>query len=151
VSVRAVAQRVTRCTVRAGGRTVGEIGRGLLVYVGVARDDTASDVSALVDKVCNLRVFPDATGTMNRSVAEEGLAVLAVSQFTLLGDARRGRRPSYSEAAPPEAARALYDRFLELTAARGVRVAAGAFQEHMEVDYLNDGPVTILIDTRKVF
>jgi D-aminoacyl-tRNA deacylase len=149
--VRAVAQRVSRCSVRVAGRTVGEIGRGLLVYLGVARGDTDADVAAMVEKVCNLRVFPDAAGTMNRSLAEEGHALLAVSQFTLLGDVRRGRRPSYSDAAPPEAARGHYARFLELVASRGIVVAAGVFQEQMEVDYVNDGPVTILIDTCKTF
>jgi len=137
--------------VRVGGLTVGEIGAGLLVYLGVGKDDGEEDLAAMADKVANLRIFPDGQGKMNRSVLDEGGAVLVVSQFTLYGDARKGRRPSYSSAAPPEAARALYARFLELLSARGLVVQAGVFQEIMEVDSVNDGPVTILLDTARSF
>lgn len=149
--MRAVVQRVSRCAVRVCGHTVGEIGPGLLVYLGVGREDGQEDLSAMADKVANLRVFPDAEGRMNGSVLEHGKAVLVVSQFTLFGDARRGRRPSYSDAAAPESARPLYEQFLGLLGALGLTVQSGRFQEVMEVDSINDGPVTILIDTARTF
>jgi D-aminoacyl-tRNA deacylase len=149
--VRAVVQRVARCSVRVAGRTVGEIGAGLLVYLGVGLEDGEREADAMADKIANLRIFPDGDGTMNRSAKEEGKAVLAVSQFTLYGDARKGRRPSYSKAAAPEAARPLYERFLRALAELGLPPQSGAFQEIMEVDYVNDGPVTILIDSDRAF
>lgn len=149
--MRAVVQRVSRCVVRVSGSTVGEIASGLLVLLAVGRDDAEADLAAMADKVCNLRIFCDESGKMNRSVAEEGGALLVVSQFTLYGDARRGRRPSYSEAAEPAKARALYERFLELVRSRGLAVASGRFQEAMEVELVNDGPVTILLDTARAF
>ena len=149
--MRAVLQRVTRASVRAGGETVGEIGPGLVVLLGVARDDEESDALYLVEKVLNLRVFEDAEGRMNLSLAEAGGALLAVSQFTLYGDARKGRRPSWFDAAPPELARPLYEFFVKEARARGARVETGSFQAMMEVELVNDGPVTILADSRKQF
>jgi D-aminoacyl-tRNA deacylase len=149
--MRAVLQRVTRASVRVEGRTVGEIGAGLVVLLGVARDDRESDALYLVEKVLNLRVFEDAGGRMNLSLAEAGGALLAVSQFTLYGDARKGRRPSWFDAAPPELARPLYEFFVAEARARGARVETGSFQAMMEVELVNDGPVTILLDSRKLF
>jgi D-tyrosyl-tRNA(Tyr) deacylase len=149
--MRAVLQRVTRACVRVGGQTVGEIGPGLVVLLGVARDDAERDVLYLVEKVINLRVFDDAEGRMNLSIAESGGALLAVSQFTLCGDVRKGRRPSWFEAAAPELARPLYDLFVAEARARGARVETGSFRAMMEVELVNDGPVTILLDSRKVF
>ena len=149
--MRAVLQRVTRASVRVGGETVGEIGPGLLVLLGVARDDAEADALYLVEKVLNLRVFEDAEGRMNLSLAEAGGALLAVSQFTLYGDARKGRRPSWFDAAPPELARTLYEFFVAEARARGARVETGSFQAMMEVELVNDGPVTILLDSRKLF
>lgn len=149
--MRAVAQRVTGASVRIAGRTVGEIDAGLVVLVGVAREDTAADAEYMADKVVNLRVFEDEQGKMNRSLLETGGAVLAVSQFTLYGDARRGRRPSYVEAAEPEKANSIYERFVKQVRAHGVRVETGVFQAMMDVELVNSGPVTILLDSRKAF
>ncbi len=149
--MRAVLQRVTRAAVRVEGATVGEIGRGLLVLLGVARDDTDADARYLVEKVLSLRVFEDAEGRMNLSLAETDGALLVVSQFTLYGDARKGRRPSWSGAAAPERAEALYEYFVAKARARGARVETGSFRRMMEVELVNDGPVTILLDSRKLF
>ncbi|HWS86018.1 MAG TPA: D-aminoacyl-tRNA deacylase [Pyrinomonadaceae bacterium] len=149
--MRAVLQRVTRASVRVEGRTVGEIGAGLLVLLGVARDDEERDALYLAEKVLNLRVFEDAEGRMNLSLAEAGGALLVVSQFTLYGDARKGRRPSWFDAAPPERARTLYEFFVEEARRRGARAETGSFQAMMEVELVNDGPVTILLDSRKLF
>ena len=149
--MRAVLQRVTRAGVRVGGETVGEIGPGLVVLLGVARDDEESDAVYLAEKVLNLRVFEDEGGRMNLSLAEAGGALLAVSQFTLYGDARKGRRPSWFDAAPPEPARTLYEFFVAEARGRGARVETGSFQAMMEVELVNDGPVTILLDSRKQF
>jgi len=149
--MRAVLQRVTRASVRVGGRTVGEIGPGLVVLLGVARDDEERDALYLVEKILSLRVFEDAEGRMNLSLAETGGALLAVSQFTLYGDVRKGRRPSWFDAAPPELARPLYEFFVAQARARGARVETGSFQAMMEVELVNDGPVTILLDSRKLF
>jgi D-tyrosyl-tRNA(Tyr) deacylase len=149
--MRAVLQRVTRACVRVEGETVGEIGPGLVVLLGVARDDEERDALYLVEKVLNLRIFEDAEGRMNHSLSESGGALLAVSQFTLYGDARKGRRPSWFDAAPPELARPLYEFFVAEARARGARVETGSFQAMMEVELINDGPVTILLDSRKVF
>jgi D-tyrosyl-tRNA(Tyr) deacylase len=137
--------------VRVGGETVGEIGPGLVVLLGVARDDGERDALYLVEKVLNLRVFEDAGARMNLSLAEAGGALLAVSQFTLYGDARKGRRPSWFDAAPPEQARPLYEFFVAQARARGARVETGSFQAMMEVELVNEGPVTILLDSRKLF
>jgi D-aminoacyl-tRNA deacylase len=149
--MRAVLQRVTRASVRVGGETVGDIGAGLVVLLGVARDDAEEDARYLVEKVLNLRVFDDAGGRMNLSVAERGGALLVVSQFTLYGDVRRGRRPSWFEAAPPALAETLYEFFVAEARAAGARVETGSFRRMMEVELVNDGPVTILLDSRKLF
>ena len=149
--MRAVLQRVTRACVRVQGETVGVIGAGLVVLLGVARDDEEADAVYLVEKVLNLRVFEDSEGRMNLSLAEAGGALLAVSQFTLYGDVRKGRRPSWYDAAPPELARPLYEFFVAEARARGARVETGSFQAMMEVELVNDGPVTILLDSRKLF
>jgi len=149
--MRAVLQRVTRAGVRVGGETVGEIGRGLVVLLGVARDDTAADARYLLDKTVNLRVFDDGEGRMNRSVVEAGGGLLVVSQFTLHGDVRRGRRPSWFEAAAPEAAEPLYELFVGEARRLVARVETGSFRRMMEVELVNDGPVTILLDSRKLF
>ncbi|HEX6622934.1 MAG TPA: D-aminoacyl-tRNA deacylase [Pyrinomonadaceae bacterium] len=149
--MRAVVQRVTRASVRVGGETVGEIARGLVVLLGIARDDTRADVEYLVEKVAAVRVFDDAEGRMNRSVADAGGGLLVVSQFTLYGDVRRGRRPSWIDAAPPEVAEPLYELFVAEARARVPAVATGSFRREMEVELVNDGPVTILLDSRKLF
>jgi len=148
--VRAVIQLVKKASVRVDDKTVGAIGRGLLVLLGVAKDDSEKDVAYLADKILHLRIFPDTEGKMNLSVQDIGGEILAVSQFTLFGDCRKGRRPSYSHAAPPEAADQLYRSFV---AAMGqhLRVATGTFQAMMEVELINDGPVTLLVDSRKEF
>ena len=149
--MRAVVQRVRDASVLVGDETTGAIGKGLLVYLGVGQGDGPADALYLSDKVANLRIYEDPDGKMNRSVLEEGGDILAVSQFTLLGDARKGRRPSFSEAAGPEAARVLYVAFCEALRAQGLRVEEGRFQAEMEVRYTNLGPVTILLDSRKLF
>ncbi len=149
--MRAVVQRVAECAVRVDGRETGRIEHGLLVYLGVGRRDTEKDLGFIVDKVLHLRIFPDDQGRMNRSVRDAGGAVLVVSQFTLYGDVRDGRRPSYTEAADPARARELYDSALTAFAASGLVVASGEFQAVMDVTYTNHGPVTILIDSEKRF
>ena len=149
--MRAVIQRVSRAAVRVNAKTVGEIGRGLLVLVGIGVADTAESAASLAEKVATLRIFPDEAGKMNRSVVEAGGAVLAVSQFTLFGDVRKGRRPSFIAAAPPELAEPLYEQFLESLRGFGLRVESGVFRAMMEVELVNDGPVTILIDTDRSF
>jgi D-tyrosyl-tRNA(Tyr) deacylase len=149
--VRAVVQRVSRAEVRVEGRATGRIGRGLAVLLGVARDDGDADARLLAAKVAALRVFEDAAGKMNLALGEVGGGVLAVSQFTLLGDARKGNRPSFVDAAPPDAASALYDRFCAALRELGVAVETGVFRATMEVELVNDGPVTILLDSRKLF
>jgi D-aminoacyl-tRNA deacylase len=147
--VRAVLQRVRRGEVRSGDDTLGSIGAGLVVFVGVERGDGTGDAEALSDKVATLRIFQDDDGRMNRSVEETGGALLVVSQFTLLADTRRGRRPSFEKAAAPAEAEALYDRFVAALRARGLTVATGRFGAMMEVGLVNDGPVTILLDSRE--
>ena len=149
--MRAVLQRVTRASVRVGGETVGEIGAGLLVLLGVARGDTGEDARYLLEKITGLRVFADEGGRMNLSLAEVGGALLVVSQFTLYGDVRRGRRPSWSAAAPPEAAEPLYELFVAEARRTGLVVETGGFGRMMEVELVNDGPVTLLIDSGKLF
>jgi len=139
-------QRVLRAAVTVEGRTVGRIGRGLLVMVGVEAGDRAEDADYLADKTAELRIFPDETGRGDRSVEEVDGGVLVVSQFTLAASTRRGRRPSYSRAAPPETARPLYERFTAQLRSRGLEVSSGVFQAMMEVELVNDGPVTILLD-----
>ncbi|MFY9780586.1 MAG: D-aminoacyl-tRNA deacylase [Candidatus Baltobacteraceae bacterium] len=149
--MRAVVTRVSSAGVDVDGETVGAIEGGLLVLLGVAAADGDDDARYLARKVFDLRVFRDGTGAMNRSLAEAGGAVLAVSQFTLLGDARRGRRPSFIAAAPPELGRDLYERFVAELRALGATVATGRFGATMAVRSVNDGPVTILLDSRKLF
>jgi D-tyrosyl-tRNA(Tyr) deacylase len=150
--VRAVVQRVTSARVRVGERILGEIGRGLLVLVGIGRDDTHDDVTYVVGKIRDIRVFESADGKpMDRCVGDVGGAVLAVSQFTLYGDVRKGRRPAFDAAAPPGAARVLYEAFVRELRATGLPVATGEFQAMMHVELVNDGPVTVLIDSRRQF
>ena len=149
--MRAVAQRVRQASVEVDGQTVGSIEAGLLVYLGVAKDDTEGDADALAVKVSGLRVFPDQEGVMNLSVQQAGGEVLVVSAFTTQGDARRGRRPSYEAAAPPEQAEPLYRAFCEQLARQGVRVERGRFQAAMKVSSINQGPVCILLDSKKLF
>jgi D-aminoacyl-tRNA deacylase len=150
-TVRAVVQRVTEASVRVAGETVGAIGRGLVVLLGVALGDTEAEADSLADKVLNLRVFPDDGGHMNRSVIDVSGGLLVVSQFTLLGDARRGRRPSYIEAALPDEADRLYQHFVSRLRPSGLEVATGVFRAMMDVALVNEGPVTILLDSRKTF
>jgi D-tyrosyl-tRNA(Tyr) deacylase len=150
-AVRAVVQRVTEASVRVAGETVASIGRGLVVLLGVAVGDTEEEADSLADKVLNVRVFPDDAGQMNRSVLDVSGGLLVVSQFTILGDARRGRRPSYIEAAPPEEADRLYQHFVSRLRPSGLRVATGVFRAMMDVALVNQGPVTILLDSRKTF
>src|ERR1043166_1827982 len=149
--MRAVLQRVTRSRVVVAGETVGETGAGLVVLLGVARDDTERDARYLVEKTVALRVFDDEEGRMNRNVVEAGGALLVVSQFTLYGDVRRGRRPSWIEAAPPELAEPLYEFFVAEARRSVARVETGSFRRMMQVELVNDGPVTILLDSRKLF
>jgi D-aminoacyl-tRNA deacylase len=144
-------QRVTRARVMVADETVSEIGNGLVVLVGVARDDTEKDAEYLVGKIAALRIFDDVEGRMNLSVTDAGGALLLVSQFTLYGDVRRGSRPSWSEAAGPEVAEPLYEYFVAQAKARIGEVATGRFRSMMRVELVNDGPVTILLDSRKSF
>ncbi len=159
--MRAVVQRVRRArvtvnatlsgTVNKGGEVAGEISLGLLVLLGVGSGDTRAEADYIAEKTIGLRIFEDAGGKMNLSVAEVGGALLVVSQFTLYGDARRGKRPSFEAAAPPEQARELYEYFVEKVRAAGLRCETGRFQETMQVELVNEGPVTILLDSGKVF
>jgi D-tyrosyl-tRNA(Tyr) deacylase len=149
--MRAVVQRVSRARVTVGSEITGEIGRGLLVLLGVGAGDTRADADYLAEKTTGLRVFEDAGGKMNLSVAEVSGALLVVSQFTLYGDARRGKRPSFDAAAPPNEARELYEYFVEKIRAAGLRSETGRFQETMQVELVNQGPVTILLDSAKTF
>lgn len=149
--MRAVVQRVTSARVIVDGSVSGEIATGLLVLVAVGREDTAATASALAEKVTNLRIFNDEQGKMNRSMLDVGGAILAVSQFTLYGDARGQRRPSFIQAAPPEQGKALYDEFVRALQTLGVHVETGVFQTHMSVELVNDGPVTLLLDSDKLF
>jgi D-tyrosyl-tRNA(Tyr) deacylase len=147
--MRAVVQRVGRAKVSVGGVTAGEIGCGLALLVGVEVGDTAEDAAYLADKVAGLRVFEDADGKMNLAAREVGGAILAVSNFTLLGDCRKGRRPSFTDAAPPEEAQRLFGELVERIRATGLHVETGAFREHMLVEIHNDGPVTVILDSRR--
>jgi D-tyrosyl-tRNA(Tyr) deacylase len=149
--LRAVVQRVSRAKVTVDGNVTGEISAGLLVLVGVSHNDTTASADYLADKVLGLRIFHDDAGKMNRSVVDIGGAVLAVSQFTLFGDVRRGKRPSFDDAARPEHAKELYDYFVERVRTAGTRCETGVFQATMDVELVNSGPVTILIDSEKAF
>lgn len=149
--MRAVVQRVSRCKVTVAGAAVGEIGKGLLVLLGVGQGDGEAAADYLGEKIAGLRIFEDADGKMNLSVGDAGGAVLVVSQFTLHGDVRRGKRPSFDRAARPEEARRLYEYFVGKIRAAGLRCETGRFQEMMEVELVNAGPVTILLDSEKTF
>jgi len=149
--MRAVVQRVTRGSVTVDGELVGEIGRGLVVLLGVAHDDTKADADYLAPKIASLRIFDDSEGRMNVSLKEIDGGLLVVSQFTLYGDVRRGLRPSWSDAAPPEVAEPLYEYFVESSRKLIGRVATGSFRKMMLVELVNDGPVTIMLDSRKLF
>jgi D-aminoacyl-tRNA deacylase len=146
-----VVQRVSRATVRVEGEVAGSIEAGIAILLGIKKDDTLADAEYLVDKTLGLRIFPDGDGKMNRSLVEAGGAVLVVSQFTLYGDVRKGRRPSFEKAASPELARSLYEKFVELLRGKGLHVETGVFQAMMQVDLVNEGPVTILADSEKAF
>ncbi len=149
--MRAVVQRVSRAKVTVGDEITGEIGTGLLILLGVGAADTRNDADYLAEKIVGLRIFEDSGGRMNLSVIEAAGAVLAVSQFTLYGDVRRGRRPSFDAAAAPQRARELYEYFVEKIRAAGLRCETGRFQETMQVELVNEGPVTILLDSNKAF
>ena len=149
--MRCVIQKVTRARVSVDGETVGEIGLGFVALIGVRVDDGEADVRYITDKVAHLRIFEDEAGKLNRSLDQVGGAILAVSQFTLYGDARGGRRPSFIEAAKPELANALYQQLVEAWRAQGLRVETGRFRAEMQLELVNDGPCTILLDSRKGF
>jgi len=149
--MRAVIQRVISAAVTVGGEIVGQIGRGLLVLVGVAKDDGPSDVSYLANKIANLRIFPENDKLLHFTTTEAGGGVLVVSQFTILGDCRKGRRPSFDQSAPPELAEKLYEELVAALAQAGLPVATGRFRAMMEVSLINDGPVTLLLDSKKLF
>jgi len=149
--MRCVVQRVSEASVAVNGETVGAVGPGLMVLIGVSTEDTDADLKYMTEKVPNLRIFDDENGVMNRSVLDVGGEILAVSQFTLYGDARGGRRPSYIRAAKPEEANAMYERLVEAWRGKGIHVETGIFRTDMKVSLVNDGPVTILLDSEKVF
>ena len=145
--MRALIQRVTSASVKVDGQITGQIGRGLLVLLGVAKPDTVADADYLVEKVINLRMFNDDAGKMNLSLLDTGGGLLCVSQFTLYGDTRKGRRPGFDAAAPPEQARELYEHFVVSARRAGVHVETGIFQAHMDVALVNDGPVTLMVES----
>lgn len=149
--MKAVIQRVSKASVEVEGKIVGEIASGVLVLLGVSQDDKPADADYLADKIINLRIFNDEQGKMNLSLSDSGGAMLTVSQFTLLGDARKGRRPSYIEAAAPDKANSLYQYFVAQVRNKGIQVETGIFQAMMQVSLINDGPVTILLDSKKSF
>ncbi len=149
--MRAVVQRVKEARVEVDGKAVGEIGQGLLILLGVGEDDSERDCEYLANKIAHLRIFSDDQGLMNLSTIDIEGAVLVVSQFTLWGDCRKGRRPSFTRAAPPEKARALYEDFIGILRSKGLRTATGEFQEMMDVHLVNDGPVTLILDSSKTF
>ncbi|MGC8821067.1 MAG: D-aminoacyl-tRNA deacylase [Fervidobacterium sp.] len=149
--MRAVVQRVSKASVSVDGQIVGKIGNGLVVLIGVGKDDTVDDAKYLAEKIVNLRIFDDNDGKMNLSLLDVKGEMLIVSQFTLYGDCRKGRRPSYSESAAPKIAKVLYEKFIELVKEYGLHVESGIFAAHMLVEISNDGPVTLLLDSKKVF
>jgi D-tyrosyl-tRNA(Tyr) deacylase len=151
IAMRAVIQRVKKAEVRVGGRVLGSVGAGLLVLLGIGKEDTLEAAESLADKIFTLRIFDDDKGRMNRSISETGGGLLCVSQFTLYGDCRKGRRPSYDRAALPDVARGLYEAFVASLRTRGITVETGQFQAMMEVELVNDGPVTLLLDSERVF
>jgi len=149
--MRAVIQRVLQAKVTVEGRQVGKIEKGLLVYLGVGKEDTVKDAQFMADKLINMRIFADEAGKMNRSVQDVGGAILLVSNFTLQGDCRKGRRPGFDAAADPKPAKQLYERVIELITEQGTAVEKGAFGEYMHISSINDGPVTFLIDSSRLF
>ena len=149
--MRAVIQRVNQASVVVAAQTVGAIGQGLMVLLGVAQKDTSKDATYLAEKTASLRIFEDDNGKMNRSIEDIDGSILVVSQFTLLGDCRKGRRPGFTDAAPPELAEALYQDYVDALRSKGVTVATGVFRADMQVALINDGPVTIMLDSRKQF
>lgn len=149
--MRAVVQRVSEAAVSVDGKVTGAIAAGLCVLVGVGQEDSEADAQWLADKVCDLRIFEDEQGKMNRSVVDTKGGLLAISQFTLYGDARQGRRPAFVDAAPPDKAKPLYDRFCAAARSRGLDVQEGVFRATMQVRIVNEGPVTLLLDSKKVF
>lgn len=149
--MRAVVQRIREGSVTVEGRIIGEIDKGLLVYLGVGQEDNEKDIDYMLDKVLGLRIFEDENGKMNLSVIDIGGDLLVVSQFTLYGDVRKGKRPSFSDSASPEIGDKYYSEFVQKAVDRGIRVATGEFGAHMDVKYINDGPVTILLDSKKNF
>ncbi|OGR18188.1 MAG: D-tyrosyl-tRNA(Tyr) deacylase [Desulfobacterales bacterium GWB2_56_26] len=149
--MRAVVQRASRASITIDGVTTAAIGSGLVILLGIRASDTADDAKWLIDKIVNLRIFEDQDGKMNISLADTGGEMLIISQFTLYGDCRKGRRPGFSTAAPPAIAEPLYNRFIELAEESGIRVATGVFQAAMQVELVNDGPVTLLVDSEKCF
>lgn len=149
--MRAVVQRVKKARVDIAGDTVGEIQRGLLIFLGVGEEDSEKDAEYMADKIANLRIFSDKNDLMNLSLLDTGGSALIVSQFTLWGDCRKGRRPSFARAARPETAKELYEHFVKLLQGKGLKVATGRFQEMMDVHLQNDGPVTLLLDSARAF
>jgi D-tyrosyl-tRNA(Tyr) deacylase len=149
--MRAVVQRVSRASVTVNGQTSGRIQRGLVILLGITHQDRDKDIKWLAEKVVHLRIFEDDKGKMNRSLADIGGEMLIISQFTLFGDCRKGRRPGFSDAAPPEIAEPIYLQFVEEVRGKGIKTATGTFQAEMQVELINDGPVTLILDTEKTF
>lgn len=149
--MRAVIQRVSRASVTVNGETTGKIEAGLLVLLGIHRNDGINEIQWMVNKIINMRIFEDENGKMNYSLLDTGGAMLIVSQFTLYGDCRKGRRPGYSNAAPPKIAKELYQQFIDSVQQQNIATASGRFQAHMDVELVNDGPVTLLLDSSKLF
>lgn len=149
--MRAVIQRVSRASVTVEGTITGQIERGLLVFLGVDKEDGPADIDFLADKIANLRIFPDEDGKMNLSVTDIGGGVLLISQFTLFGDCRKGRRPDFTAAGDPKTAKQLYEHMIETVRGKGLTVGTGVFAAHMDIDSVNDGPVTLLLDSKKGF
>jgi len=149
--MRAVIQRVSRASVTVDGETTGEIGAGILVLLGIHRDDGTKEIQWMVEKIIHLRIFEDKNGKMNDSLLDTGGAMLIVSQFTLYGDCRKGRRPGYSSAAPPDSAKNLYQQFIDSIKQKNIPASCGRFQAHMDVELVNDGPVTLMLDSSKLF
>ncbi len=149
--MRAVVQRVKKAAVHVDSEVVGSIGSGFVVFLGVGQDDTAADAHYLADKIAGLRILGDAHGRMNESLRDQDAEALVISQFTLYGDCRRGRRPSFSSAAPPDTAETLYSKFTQRLSSQGISTATGVFQAHMQVELVNDGPVTMLLESKGAF